>query len=621
VTSATPVNYTFSATATGPGGSSPAKSAGASVQGTLAWSAGQPVEPPPPGGWIVSCTSATLCAGADGYGQVSIFDGARWSTPATVDPDSGFVSLSCAGGFCLAVDGQGGYVTYDGSSWSAPLPGPTGITLASCSSASSCVGILSTSSGWESAVYSGGSSAWSTSLTSIGGSSSGGRIGFVSCATANFCEAADTGGIAFTYDGTSWTSEHVSSSTIFFVSSLSCVAAGFCVLAADPESVFILSGGTWTEQSVSDPSDLPFLTSCGSTKFCEAVTDGGAYTFDGSAWSQANDYDLYHPSSLSCAAGSCFAVSSDSLSQLYTGGVHGDWGLSTEQFDTSYSVSAISCVTGSDFCAAVDTAGNAFTSTGSGWNETPGVDPNGFSISSISCPNSLFCMAVDHKGDFATYSSGSWSSPSPTKISDNLMSTFAVSCASDSFCVAVEGEQAAVFDGRTWQKAVNVDTTSGDQDLDSVSCASPSFCMALDLAGYGFVFDGTSWSGQILVDKNAIGYEEGGGVETISCGSAQLCVAVGDDGFAETSTTGGTTWTKPRDLDSMHQLTDVSYAVGASVCSVSGEGVVYTGEDDAWSATTPDPAVGRALVGVACSSAYSCVALDDANTAFLGTST
>jgi hypothetical protein len=74
----------------------------------------------------------------------------------------------------------------------------------------------------------------------------------------------------------------------------------------------------------------------------------------------------------------------------------------------------------------------------SGWSEPVAVDPN---LESVSCASSSFCAAVDGLGDGITYDGGSWSQPTP------IAPIIAVSCPSASFCVAVgddSGEGLAV---------------------------------------------------------------------------------------------------------------------------------------------------------------------------------
>jgi hypothetical protein len=51
---------------------------------------------------------------------------------------------------------------------------------------------------------------------------------------------------------------------------------------------------------------------------------------------------------------------------------------------------------------AVDQQGNALTWNGSTWSAPLDIDP-GFSLTSVSCTSSTFCVAVDDDGNAPTY--------------------------------------------------------------------------------------------------------------------------------------------------------------------------------------------------------------------------
>ena len=92
----------------------------------------------------------------------------------------------------------------------------------------------------------------------------------------------------------------------------------------------------------------------------------------------------------------------------------------------------------------------------------------------------------------------SWSAPVLVDSSGNLN---AVSCATTSFCVAVDaGGYSFTYNGTSWQPKVLVSPNS----LTGVSCASPSFCMAVDTAGNAWAYTGSSWGGSSSNDSNAL---------------------------------------------------------------------------------------------------------------------
>jgi hypothetical protein len=112
---------------------------------------------------------------------------------------------------------------------------------------------------------------------------------------------------------------------------------------------------------------------------------------------------------------------------------------------------------------------------------------------------------------------------------------WAVSCPSDSFCVAVDGTGDVVLStdptggGSAWS-VVNVD---GGTKLTSVSCASESLCVAVDAAGNALSStDPLGGAGA----WNVVPADPGHAFTSVSCTPAGLCVAVDNAGHAVTST-------------------------------------------------------------------------------------
>jgi hypothetical protein len=102
----------------------------------------------------VSCASATFCVAGDGFSEVFMYNGTRWSSatliatpinsgcPSCSPLNFGLSELSCGGRrFCGAV-GVVGYASfYDGSRWSEPrrIPGAFELGLISCPVAGFCM--------------------------------------------------------------------------------------------------------------------------------------------------------------------------------------------------------------------------------------------------------------------------------------------------------------------------------------------------------------------------------------------------------------------------------------------------------------------------------------------------
>jgi hypothetical protein len=96
------------------------------------------------------------------------------------------------------------------------------------------------------------------------------------------------------------------------------------------------------------------------------------------------------------------------------------------------SLTSVSCPT-SSFCMAVDSNGHAITYSNGTWSSPQSIDSNSY-LTSVSCPTTSFCMAVDLYGNAITYSNGTWSSPQSIDPNGSLTS---VSCPTTSFCMAV----------------------------------------------------------------------------------------------------------------------------------------------------------------------------------------
>jgi hypothetical protein len=259
----------------------------------------------------------------------------------------------------------------------------------------------------------------------------GQQIFGVSCASASFCVATDTGGNVLTYDGTTWSAPNNVDSELLI--SVSCTSASFCVaIDSGGGNVLTYDGSTWS--GATNIGTNLYSVSCPSASFCAVVDgQGNAYTYDGSTWSA--------PTSI----------------------------------DSGADLLSVSCPSAS-FCAAVDTSGNVLTYDGSTWSAPTNIDST--VLQSVSCPSSSFCAAVDNNGYALTYSGGTWSAP--TKIDPRSFPLLtSVSCTSSSFCEAVDfNGNAFNYDGSAWSAPNNIASGFAWLGEGTVSCPSSSFCAA-----------------------------------------------------------------------------------------------------------------------------------------------
>ena len=254
------------------------------------------------------------------------------------------------------------------------------------------------------------------------------------------------------------------------------------------------------------------------------------------------------------------------------------------------------------FCAAVDSMGNALTYS-SGWSKPMAADTasaQAGGLTSVSCVSATFCLAVDAAGRALTFNGSAWSAPANTQTTARLNS---VSCASTSFCAAVgSGGVATTVNGTVWKAA----TVDAGQPLAAVSCPTTMFCVAVDAAGRALTWNGTLWSTPKSMDSN-------GSMTSIDCVSTTFCVAVDSVQNSDFSTTGhavtynGTAWSAPVVADSTAGLASVS-CTGAGACSaVDDAGGVVTLAAGKWTRTTTEAA---SFAAISCPSATSCTAID-----------
>jgi hypothetical protein len=110
------------------------------------------------------------------------------------------------------------------------------------------------------------------------------------------------------------------------------------------------------------------------------------------------------------------------------------------------------------------------TFDGTSWSKPSAVDPGSY-LQAVSCASASFCVAIDRKGN-------------------------AFTCPASNFCAAVDGAGGNVvtFDGTSWTTPVTLDSKAASSVsgpvlvfLMSVSCLSAQFCVAGDSTGDAFV--------------------------------------------------------------------------------------------------------------------------------------
>jgi hypothetical protein len=177
------------------------------------------------------------------------------------------------------------------------------------------------------------------------------------------------------------------------------------------------------------------------------------------------------------------------------------------------------------------------------------------------------------------------------------------------------GAAAWVWNGTSWK----AQTIAGSSYLASVSCPSADFCVAVSGDGDANVWNGTSWSAQ---SASAAGFSF---LYSVSCTSADFCMAVGVGSSGDNAETwNGSTWTaqptptpaggSSLDLKGVSCVTpDSCETVGWYFSSTFAQlTVAEKWNGTAWKLqTTPNGAnsTDNSLLGVWCTSASSCTSV------------
>jgi hypothetical protein len=146
---------------------------------------------------------------------------------------------------------------------------------------------------------------------------------------------------------------------------------------------------------------------------------------------------------------------------------------------------SISCPSAT-FCATVDSAGNAYSYSGSSWSAAHQLTTN--AMTGVSCPTVGFCMAASTDTPYAL-SGGHWSPSGPLHSADGgPVHLTSVSCSSASSCEATGNADGYAFSNGSWARGIVVHHSN---KFTSVSCPSADFCTAVDSGGSVYTYSAT----------------------------------------------------------------------------------------------------------------------------------
>jgi hypothetical protein len=241
---------------------------------------------------------------------------------------------------------------------------------------------------------------------------------------------------------------------------------------------------------------------------------------------------------------------------------------------------------------------------------SPATFDEGRTPSAVSCPSETLCVAVDGQGDVFHTSDPTASPPSwslPEKLDSSPFT--AVSCAPTGPCVAVDNRGYASVGFRsgspTWTVPTEID---GGAPLTGISCPSTSLCVAVDSAGAVVTSTSPSsgsWQTTTVDSKHPL-------LTAVSCASGSLCVAVDSAGdvLSSADPSGGAGAWHLQQVDSSEaEPRSVSCSTSGVCVAVDSGGQALASADPTavpatWSVT---PIAGEGLAGVSCATSGLCV--------------
>jgi hypothetical protein len=262
-------------------------------------------------------------------------------------------------------------------------------------------------------------------------------------------------------------------------------------------------------------------------------------------------------------------------------------------------------------CIAIDYSGQIYALSGS---NVESLGALGVSTFGISCPTQSFCAVVGDDEALILRPSGVMT----YLLADSAQSNThwqSVSCSSPTFCMAgggvIGGSQdgagvVASWNGVDWSPAQVVlpDIPSDAKtEVSSMSCTSPTFCIAADQNDRELLWSGKRWSLQPFINNFGTAF-------SVSCSSRTFCMAQGYSN-PDTLTWNGTGW-HWRGTNAVDDFGIVSCLSPNDCVAVSALGPAQRWSGRGWThATTVDGIAHDFIQGLSCSSLGFCEAVSE----------
>ena len=154
-------------------------------------------------------------------------------------------------------------------------------------------------------------------------------------------------------------------------------------------------------------------------------------------------------------------------------------------------------------------------------------------VNAVSCATSTFCVAVDRTGAVSTFNGSNWSAPDKV---DGINSFTAISCPTTTFCVATDaaGNYVTLNNG-VWGPPTPF-APSNSPVMQGVSCSSASFCLAVGETANFSPIDYYFYNGAWYPDTVVFSPGDTSAFDAVSCTSTLVCLATDLGGGVTTFT-------------------------------------------------------------------------------------
>jgi hypothetical protein len=286
----------------------------------------------------------------------------------------------------------------------------------------------------------------------------------VSCPTATFCAAVDSGGNVITYSGGQWSAPvNIDAAGNQGFASVACPTSTFCIAVSTSEHGFSTYNGTSWSALTQPPaaahvaSDFASV-SCANPAFCETIS---------ASQGQAAVYFPTYP-----------VVADRWVPAVGANGAIGP----------TYGARAISCTASGTNAFCLNASGNGSYQTSLNGVMSP-VHPVAIAGSaSVSCTTATFCVAMGTTTGNANVFNGTSFTATGGILAPWTTATglYGLSCVG-TFCAAIDGANLYTSNGGlVWTAGQPVDAA---RDAVGISCATSTFCAAVDLGGAAYLLN------------------------------------------------------------------------------------------------------------------------------------